>query len=97
MNENDRITLAKAIGLPISHYIHANTGKRTPFVNREGGQFNPLTNANDDYAVLEWMRVQPQSMFDVFMTYFALQDRTLTWTYKIGDYAKAALTVLGGQ
>lgn len=68
---------------------------------------NPFTDANDDYAVLEWMRTQDRKMFRKF--YWALRDAaknrdyanpgarrfTMAATqYKIGDYARAALKVI---
>ncbi len=48
---------------------------------------DPFHDANDDYAVLEWMRDNP--MFDSYKIY--LGNR---WDYQIGDYARAALRVI---
>ena len=62
--------------------------------------FDPFTDANDDYAVLEWMRSQPKEMKWEYMDhYFAGRlarnelDHTLP-VYQIGDYARAALKVI---
>ena len=52
---------------------------------------DPLTDANDDYAVLEWMLVgTPDSSHGRIY----LGNK---WDYKIGDYARAALKVIGGK
>jgi hypothetical protein len=83
----DRIKLAEAMGLDgFEHgdifYIRQE-GFNTPLL-----RFDPFTDANDDYAVLEWMR---SILADS-------RDRELTagfkWTYQIGDYARAALKVI---
>jgi len=57
---------------------------------------DPFTDANDDYAVLEWMRSlegnekhnfhAPSPMFS-----------TIPWDYKIGDYARACLKVINNE
>ena len=50
--------------------------------------FDPFTDANDDYAVLEWMRKQGAATgaFELHNSYKA--------NYFIGDYARAALKVI---
>lgn len=64
---------------------------------------NPFTDANDDYAVLEWVREQAEdnpAMWEAFRD--AISDMTshekgfapYTWRYQIGDYARAALKVI---
>ena len=50
---------------------------------------DPENDANDDYAVLEWMRKEREG----FSTCYLLTTRT-RWSYQIGDYARAALEVL---
>ena len=50
---------------------------------------DPFTDANDDYAVLEWSREQH------FVTYLtAFLDNEYSQDYQIGDYARAALKVI---
>ena len=50
---------------------------------------DPFTDANDDYAVLEWMRRSDDKRFTVGHGPYGYQC-----TYQIGDYARAALKVL---
>jgi len=50
--------------------------------------FDPENNANDDYAVLEWMRRNDADLFVLD------QEITAASLYTIGDYARAALKVL---
>lgn len=52
---------------------------------------DPYTDANDDYAVLEWMRKDaPQEQHIAFVC-----DVDFTaLNYQIGDYARAALKVI---
>ncbi len=57
--------------------------------------FDPFTDANDDYAVLEWAR--KQEWFGKFQA--ALSDLRPgysfpSYQYQIGDYARAALKVI---
>ena len=81
ITDEERIQLAEAMNLPAvasakKHGIHA-------------GWFNPFTNANDDYKVLEWIRSQH------FVTYLtAYLEHEYTQDYKIGDYARACLKVI---
>ena len=64
---------------------------------------DPFTDANDDYAVLEWVRKHHQlgssfnSLFrEVFRSPKFSSDScaNLSVCYKIGDYARAALKAL---
>ena len=62
--------------------------------------FNPFTNANDDYAVLEWMRTE-MLMHDAGCTFdgfkfilHGLNNEKRHVDYQIGDYARAALKVI---
>jgi hypothetical protein len=48
---------------------------------------DPFTDANDDYAVLEWGRSKGS---DTTLMLFELSGKSLD-EYKIGDYARAAL------
>ena len=64
-------------------------------------EFNPFTDANDDYAVLEWVRNQvPTNNNGIkwashdlgWWFYKHLKDNPAE--YEVGDYARAALKVL---
>jgi len=80
---DDRIKLAEAMGwkrLNKTEWLDPDGIRHTNF------GFNPFTDANDDYAVLEWMRkneTMPMSLCG-----------KLAFHYKVGDYARAALKVL---
>ena len=50
--------------------------------------FDPFTDANDDYAVLEWMREN----LTITQRYKFLDENVQN--YRIGDYARAALKAL---
>ena len=87
MNDKDRIRLAE--------WMDRDPGTYAP--NHDIPIFDPFTDANDDYAVLEWMREQAWPAM-LLSTQHA--DR-LTYAlsreiggYKIGDYARAALKVI---
>lgn len=56
--------------------------------------FDPFTDANDDYAVLEWMRKQDEEMFTSFAFRCNIHWMDDWCLYKIGDYARAALKVM---
>ena len=78
---NDRIKLAEAMKLPAiesvkKHGMHV-------------GWFDPFTDANDDYLVLEWMR-------ETESVYCAYDEIEHEWSldYQIGEYARAALKVI---
>ena len=64
---------------------------------------DPFTDANDDYAVLEWMRSDyrwgqfKEALIELRKIDVPWHGSQYTWNYKVGDYARAALTVLGGQ
>jgi len=90
-SESDRKKLAEAIG-----YGKAGTKEPCPYCG-ELTDFDPFTDANDDYAVLEWMRNEPQInvVRDAFVR--ELRDNIEmagTASYVIGDYARSALKVL---
>ena len=50
---------------------------------------HPWIDANDDYAVLKWMRGHQEN--GAFARELQLESM---WSYEIGDYARAALKVL---
>ena len=100
---NDRIKLAEAMG-----WLKATSldiWYRPEDQKREGKNYNngelpdPLTDANDDYAVLEWMRqnlikdkVLPINVA-AYKFYSDINDAHAT-DYEVGDYARAALKVI---
>ncbi len=90
---DDRIKLAKAMGLEI-YSRGADTYPLRKLHNNLMQPFSPLTDANDDYAVLKWMRSLEGNEKHNFHAPGPMFS-TLTWDYKIGDYARAALEVLG--
>jgi len=97
---NDRIKLAEAMGWTwetpggdeLPRWCRPDGSHASPItVCREKVSppaFNPFTDANDDYAVLEWMRNGDHSLF------VALQLDLTQAEYQIGDYARAALKVM---
>ena len=104
----DRIRLAEAMG-----WIHTTGWSENPMSGKQpfdhwsqrGGKvygylpFNPFTDANDDYAVLEWMRRGdgPATTYAKFKDAFRGRyvDLVPRWyLYEVGDYARAALKVL---
>ena len=99
---NDRIKLAEAMGWKWSlRNVHYKTGQWTSpdgteaevWCYHDAIPFDPFTDANDDYAVLEWMRKthapNGDRVWQKFRSHLHLQER-----YNIGDYARAALKVL---
>ena len=102
----DRIKLAEAMGWVVCRdgkgYHPNDAGKNIRLQIPD-----PFTDANDDYAVLEWMR--DSSRDDYTDTQWGAFLRVMAdwvwqpnsapfsdqwWTYKIGDYARAALKVI---
>jgi len=61
-----------------------------PVRTEDGKPFDPFTDANDDYAVLEWMRNHRGKYCGVI--YNVMDGKSVD--YKIGDYARAALEVI---
>ena len=92
---DDRIKLAEAMALDVEALKIADSWGN-PY-------FDPFTDANDDYAVLEWARTNPEG-FGVcykgkwmgFTTFMHMNEQE-GHQYHIGDYAKTALTVLDRQ
>ena len=94
----DRIKLAEAIGVDLRTYKCGGTGA----VHYD---FDPFTDANDDYAVLEWMRVtyntyeylmehQGDRWVDFIAALDGSGDGGHSCCYQIGNNARAALKVL---
>ena len=55
---------------------------------------DPFTDANADYAVLEWMRNEGKGRYDNFCNALAIILDNDHFNYKIGHYARAALKVI---
>ena len=86
---NDRIKkLAEAMGRPYCYH----DGTTAPNVH---SYFKPLTDANDDYAVLEWMQGTYEP--DQIEAAFDHQGFGHRWVYEIGNYAQAALDLINGE
>lgn len=67
-----------------NHYGYRICGSACPPI------FDPFTDANDDYAVLEWMRQN-----EIVREWRKIDELACcTYYYQIGDYARAALKVL---
>ena len=111
MNDKDRIKLAEAMGWKrVTTREDFERGQpprwQDPETGTKGNFFpnlpDPEHDANDDYAVLEWMRDDSRRMG--FPRYVgALSDvmdnriaNSHSANYQIGDYARAALKVLEG-
>ena len=81
---NDRIKLWEAMGAPVKDWL-------------EKGEipFNPFTDANDDYAVLEWMRETYTSKdIELAFDHIGYGHR---WAYETGCNAQACLALLNGE
>ena len=89
MNDQEkRIKLALLMGWKYQEAYHCWTKPDGSLLPRE---FDPFTDANDDYAVLEWVRTQDELWTDV---HDYLCNVSNISNYKIGDYARAALKVI---
>jgi len=96
-NETDRIRLCEAMGWERNlagdwHNIPQGKLPRPHFDLPD-----PFTDANADYAVLEWMRKRKEDLsiqqWGFQWTKFARLLPDASW-YRIGDYARAALKVI---
>jgi len=97
---NDRIKLAEAMGWKIiSHDFPEGPMTRTVdgVVQIRKLPPDPENNANDDYAVLEWMR---DKFFEGGILRYGEWTKAINSVipysrdYRIGDYARAALKVI---
>ena len=93
---NDRIKLAKAMNLDFvvhGDMVYLRQSNSKPMV-----QWNPEKWADDDYAVLEWMRekgLQDANTWTKFVdTLNDFPEMGLKVAYQIGDYARAALRAI---
>ena len=97
---NDRIQLAEVLG---KFNFEWNRDRCPEDWDDEQVQklcrFDPFTDANDDYAVLEWVRGDDTQLgctnrWEMMMDAIAQAGQEYSIDYKIGDYARAALKVL---
>ena len=88
---NDRIKLAEAMGWTTRDEGNLWADPDPSNLSLRDAPPDPFTDANDDYAVLEWMREQKKwnQWHD-----FCDECPTYSFMYQIGDYARAALKVL---
>ena len=98
---DDQIRLAEAMGWTRS----ASNAERTlpvrwehpyykypTFTSEELAPISPLTDANDDYAVLEWLRNKwAEPIFQLIESQLCSFDPI---DYNIGDYARVAIEIL---
>lgn len=107
---DDRIKLAEAMGwTDFIGEVGLPPGAKDARPVTQGHQLppDPFTDANDDYAVLEWIRNQvgeehgwlPSgkarwSSSDEWWPFYEQFGNVTAASYKIGDYARAALKVL---
>jgi hypothetical protein len=96
---NDRIKLAEAMGwTKVKPYRDDIYGLR-PGTGASDSLWlecclqvpDPFIDANDDYAVLEW--INSHAAFSFREPYWNAMTHRI-WSYKVGDYARAALKVL---
>ena len=104
MSDQDaRIRLAEAMGWkwrdiksafqPGGGQWHKPDGKFTSIIKyKEHIPFDPFTDANDDYAVLNWARERGLQDANGWSAFHAALGDYHKVTYQIGDYARAALT-----
>ncbi len=96
---DDRIKLAKAMGwTDFIDEVGLPPGARgqKPITQGHGLPPDPFTDANDDYAVLEWMRLDINAWEYQYSKELALTNYDVG-DYEIGDYARAALTVINDE
>ena len=82
---SDRIKLAEAMEWTNSHQYRWDGPGDGEYRNDPP---DPFTDANDDYAVLEWMR----NNWTITQLYESIDWHAVN--YKIGDFARAALKML---
>ena len=60
-----------------------------------GCAFYPMTNADHDYSVLEWMRNVVQYKYpDTYRDFLGMISGAM-WQYNVGDFAKGAMCAIG--
>lgn len=101
-HEQNRMRLAEAMGFWQGRWFFRRVWFAPPEVLPQKyihdfphDAFNPFTSADDDYVVLEWMRKWDTDKWPLFESALTLHaGDPFVWCYQIGDYAKAAITVL---
>ena len=106
MTDDDRILLAEAMGWTnICMKYVAMEDKSYPFGCAPGNVNDkhlkeqipdPFNSANDDYAVLEWMRDPNNVTEDQWRRFKDAMERKM-YSYMLGDYARARLKVLKNE
>ena len=92
---NDRIKIAEAMGyafIPLTDSWLTPCGKRT--VKKLP---DPFTSADDDSAVLEWMRGSDYDTHQDFAEALLIILVNAPLNYTVGDYARAALKVIDDE
>jgi len=107
---NERIKLAEAMGwiaVTENRWVHEECKGKGPldWDDRDAKYDfelpDPFTDANDDYAVLERMRSDyrwqkfKNELVNARKIDAKWHGSQYTWNYQIGDYARAALAVIG--
>lgn len=102
-DQKKRIKLAEAIGWEFEEVDHEyRYCYKQPDGHRDAFRIqcydtvipDPFTDANDDYAMLEWMRNEGKGRYDDFCNALAIILDNDHFNYRIGCYARAALKVI---
>lgn len=106
-NEQDRIKLAEAMGIEMPECGSCFGSGRVTVSPTFGSEMccqcegsgkdwpDPFTDANDDYAVLEWMRgLRGRGRWILFKNALAEIGAAYSCNYKTGYFAHAALKAL---
>jgi len=100
MTDQDRIRLAEAMGWRKGDVLWiSSTLRPLPLGGYEQRSLpDPEHDANDDYAVLAWIRnglsLQRWNAFKDALDNLPTDGSAYSWSYQIGDYARAALSVI---
>ena len=90
VTDQDRIRLAKAMGIdPNGGYVSADHAREYGVI------FDPLTDANDDYAVLEWaIEEYGGEKMEKALRHVGMAD---LWAYEVGTWSQATLAIMNGE
>ena len=90
------VDTANVLGRPISvqRWIDSDGKDRAPYSLPD-----PFTDANDDYAVLQWAKKQGAQFWDIYCSELmeVVGSYAYLWEYHVGYYASAAVRVLQQQ
>ncbi len=104
MKADDRVKLGEAMGLRLRRTLPHKPNSPGCYIHDKPRRcwraFDPFTDANDDYAVLEWMREKhhENAVASALLLpgdghgFSAMKQR-----YYVGDYARAALQVINDE